>query len=1030
MARSACGLPPIQEKGKKTGFSLKNISRNLTGKISSSEETSSITKLGLATDADKAVAASGETLPEATASNPENSSVPSSSGAVHTAETPALLRLTDTAGSSTDLADSKWKAKQGTSVSIKVEEPETRIYRGATYLKGADGEWHLQPVEAEAIEKVREREKPVIAWSTPGSIVFGTALSAKQLNAIASVPGTFAYTPALGEILTAGAHTLTAAFTPADDAAYKTAEAKVLLTITKATPAVMWSAPAPVVYGTPLSAVQLKATASVPGSFVYAPAAGELLAAGTRTLSATFTPTDSTNYDTVDAIVPLTVIKAASTISWPQPASIAYGTVLSTMQLNATASVPGTFVYTPAAGEVLTAGIQTLSATFTPTDSTDYNMAQTTVPLTVTRATPIVTWPAPEAISFGTALSASQLSATALVPGTFLYTPAAGEVLEAGTHTLSATFTPTDAANYTVVQTTVSLSVTEAEQTIVEPKPAPITYDTEHSAAQLSAEAQPALANSVSAEAEELAVQTNLGPKKTSARLVSKQPVDAPQKHSAKTPVKPRVKAAHKPLARVDMNPPAESAAEVSATPPVETPAKSLVRVLGPKSVIDVGPGLDLMGSAVFQDGTTIYLVMQPGSGGQQDSSRLVSQFFANGGPKPEIVINRIESRTQGVAKGHASTALTRMAYSPISRLIGQMAQPALDLPATQEKGTGFSLKGLGRKFWSKISTAEKEQSITQLGLADSGDHEGSSAQTAQHGGAANFAGRPVYATPDAPVFAAGMPTSHMPVETAGRTDFIGGRLEIRQGSSASSLHGWPETRTYKGANYVKGADGQWHLQKSQTSLRETKMEAQATAHFYEPAHKAEAAPEKVPAKAPAKRVKKNIAKSAAKAPGKRVTKAAAKPSAKDSAKNVVKSAAKSATKTSAKRKTKTAAKASAKRVTKPAAKPSAKASAKRVSKAAAKPSTKRVGTVKTAAAKPSAKLPAHKSAPARKKSVPASSPKSAKTVKLSRPAIYTPSGRSVPGFAVSPLTSEPAVQKPDSEISVYMPVSESARES
>ncbi|HSS96514.1 MAG TPA: hypothetical protein VLK33_05780, partial [Terriglobales bacterium] len=35
---------------------------------------------------------------------------------------------------------------------------------------------------------------------------------------------------------------------------------------------------------------------------------------------------------------------------------------------NAAASVPGTLVYTPAAGTVLTAGTQTLSVAFTPND--------------------------------------------------------------------------------------------------------------------------------------------------------------------------------------------------------------------------------------------------------------------------------------------------------------------------------------------------------------------------------------------------------------------------------------------------------------------------------------------------------------------------------------------------------------------------------------------------------------------------------------------------------------------------------------
>ena len=45
---------------------------------------------------------------------------------------------------------------------------------------------------------------------------------------------------------------------------------------------VVWGTPAPVVYGTPLSATQLNATASLPGSFVYSPPLGTVLAAGRR----------------------------------------------------------------------------------------------------------------------------------------------------------------------------------------------------------------------------------------------------------------------------------------------------------------------------------------------------------------------------------------------------------------------------------------------------------------------------------------------------------------------------------------------------------------------------------------------------------------------------------------------------------------------------------------------------------------------------------------------------------------------------
>ena len=136
-------------------------------------------------------------------------------------------------------------------------------------------------------------------------------------------------------------------------------------------------------------------------------------------------------------------------ITWNNPASIPFGTTLSATQLNATASVGGTFVYTPAAGTTPATGTDTLSVTFTPTDTTDYTSVTKTVQITVTQAAPVITWNNPASIPYGTTLSATQLNATASVGGTFAYTPAAGTTPATGTDTLSVTFTPTDTTDYT-----------------------------------------------------------------------------------------------------------------------------------------------------------------------------------------------------------------------------------------------------------------------------------------------------------------------------------------------------------------------------------------------------------------------------------------------------------------------------------------------------------------------------------------------------------------------------------------------------
>src|SRR5205823_10114891 len=134
------------------------------------------------------------------------------------------------------------------------------------------------------------------------------------------------------------------------DANYTTATKTVTIDVLKATPTITWPAPADVAYGTALTATQLNATASAPGTFAYTPAAGTMLDAGTHALSVTFTPTNAATYSGATATVTLTVLKASSTITWPAPADITYGTALSARQLNATSSAAGTLVYTASAG--------------------------------------------------------------------------------------------------------------------------------------------------------------------------------------------------------------------------------------------------------------------------------------------------------------------------------------------------------------------------------------------------------------------------------------------------------------------------------------------------------------------------------------------------------------------------------------------------------------------------------------------------------------------------------------------------------
>ena len=83
-----------------------------------------------------------------------------------------------------------------------------------------------------------------------------------------------------------------------------------------------------------------------------------------------------------------------------------------------TPAIPGTFVYNPPAGTIEPVGTNTLSVTFTPTDTTDYSPSTATVQLVVDAPnnpieTPTIQWPTPAAITYGTPLSSTQLDAVA-----------------------------------------------------------------------------------------------------------------------------------------------------------------------------------------------------------------------------------------------------------------------------------------------------------------------------------------------------------------------------------------------------------------------------------------------------------------------------------------------------------------------------------------------------------------------------------------------------------------------------------------
>jgi len=188
-----------------------------------------------------------------------------------------------------------------------------------------------------------------IKWEPNVSkIVYGEVIEESIFSAMAiyqdadgddySPDGTYTYTYsggtlAAGAKLDAGTYTLTATFDPTDASLGSNIAGTASLTVEKATPLVIWNNPPDITYalydnglggsvGPKLSDEQLNAKADVAGTFTYAPVKDTELNAGEQTVTATFVPTDTTNYkslpqDGVELKIQFKVLKGEIQVVWP-----------------------------------------------------------------------------------------------------------------------------------------------------------------------------------------------------------------------------------------------------------------------------------------------------------------------------------------------------------------------------------------------------------------------------------------------------------------------------------------------------------------------------------------------------------------------------------------------------------------------------------------------------------------------------------------------------------------------------------------
>lgn len=275
------------------------------------------------------------------------------------------------------------------------------------------------------------------------------------------------------------------------------------------TPSVSWAAPSPITYGTPLSNAQLNATSSVAGTFSYRAdgipvGVGTVLDAGSYGLEVVFIP-DSPFYATASRRVYFDVNKASQTITFNQPSDATFGD--DPVTLSASTTSPLTVAFS-AMGACSVTGTQLVfigagecTITAAQGGNSNYNAA-TSVERTITveKGLVKVKWPTPDPITYGEALSSTQLNASAPIPGTFTYMPDEGTVLGGGAdQKLSVTFTPEDADNYESVELTNSIDVAQASQEITFAQPADMVAGSEAQVLNAAASSKLAVAFAVTA---------------------------------------------------------------------------------------------------------------------------------------------------------------------------------------------------------------------------------------------------------------------------------------------------------------------------------------------------------------------------------------------------------------------------------------------------------------------------------------------------------------------------------------------------
>ena len=311
-----------------------------------------------------------------------------------------------------------------------------------------------------------------------------------------SVAGSFSYSSGTTSVATisgstvnivgAGTSTITATFTPTDTASYDNKTATMLLTVNKKAITVtaedkskIYAATSPTNSFTNSTLVGSDAISSLTYTYSGTNSTTAPTTVGNYTItpsSATFSTGSSNNYTVTYVPGAYSITKATPTFSGFNNVSKTYGNLPFTITApTVSGSLSGSFTYSSSdisaitisgtTATVVGSGSSLITASFTPTDTTNYNNASTTMTVAVAKATQ-------SSLSISSSSSVNYGSTISLASSGGSGTGAVSFAVTSGTCSISSTtLTPGNAGSTCVIQATKALdanynSATSSTQTI------------------------------------------------------------------------------------------------------------------------------------------------------------------------------------------------------------------------------------------------------------------------------------------------------------------------------------------------------------------------------------------------------------------------------------------------------------------------------------------------------------------------------------------------------------------------------------